>query len=138
MTEDEESICWPSPILALPVSVVNRIISYLNLEDIGLASRVCKDWHQLLWACINQIDFSTISPAVITKHWSKMCKLISKPECLLYLRLNSATKDNHLAMVPHSNSLEHLSLKWCTHITMQGLRQIITGTLYFNRFLYIY
>ena len=127
MDLDEEAICWPFPVIALPISVVNRIISYLNLEDIGLASRVCKDWNQLLWTNINQIDFSTISQPVFAKHWSKLCKIISRPENLLSLRLNSALKDNHITNIIGVSSLEYLSFKGCSNITLQGLRSLVSG-----------
>ena len=131
LTEEEESVCWPFPVLALPLSVVNRITSYLTLEDLGLATRVCKDWNQLLWAIIFKLDFSSLSPAVFTKHWPKLCKIISKPDSLISLRLNPAIKDAHLINIPSVTYLELLSFKGCTQITVQGLqRLLVTGLIF--------
>ena len=128
----EESVCWPHPVLVLPISIANLIISHLSIEDIGRASLVCKDWNEFLWSNLRTINLATLNPITFTKYFtSKITKLISRPVRLITLQLNAALKDALVSNLPQIGSLKTLSFAGCYNLTDLGLQRLYFSGIYF-------
>ena len=132
----EESVCWPLPIFALPISVANRIISNLSIEDIGRASLVCKDWNEFLWSNLRTINLSSINPNLFAKYFtSRIVKVITRSSRLTILQLNPGLKDAFVSNIPQIGGLKSLSFAGCTNLTALGLQRLyFSGLIIFISF----
>ena len=127
ITEDDEYFPWPFKQGKLPMHIILQIISYFTIQDIGLASRVSKNWNEFIWNNVTKIDLSTIPPDLFKNYWKTcMGPTIQKPKRLIHLCMNAEASDECFNVLPTIQSVDTLDLRNCHHLSSKTLK-ILAG-----------